>query len=220
MDRKELEVAKIIKLFLITIAIIVAMASVTGCVSPFYGTARIDPGWHMDAGVAATSFIGGAIGEGGGSYIGGRGDLEVRYGLNKYWQINGRVGFGWGAAWWVDEMDPIPAWGTSPTLDAGIGLQAALPLGPVTPAIRVELGPWVLISNFLFSVGQSREWLTLGCRVYVLSEEMGKISFPISGFIGVHPTSRLTIFVGPGVKSSASEGYAPLFSVGLGYKVE
>lgn len=163
---------------------------------------------------------GGAWAEGGGDYIGMRGDIEVRYGFNPHLQLNGRVGFGWGTAWRIGEMDPIPAWGTSPTLDAGLGIQAALPLGPLTPALRVELAPFVLISNFLLGIGQKREWVTLGGQVYTSIDYQNNVVFPLGAFIGIHPTPRWTIFAGSGIFTSLLDGSEPLFSVGLGYKVE
>lgn len=55
----------------------------TSCVSPFYGTARIEPGFHMDAGLAATSFDF-ATWEGEEWCAGLRGDVELRYGFNEY----------------------------------------------------------------------------------------------------------------------------------------
>lgn len=77
------------------IALVLVAGCVTGCVSPFYGTARIEKGWHTDVGLGPTSYIAG-FGEPNSHFFGFRGDVEVCYGFNQYLQANARLGLGLG----------------------------------------------------------------------------------------------------------------------------
>ncbi|MBD3286208.1 hypothetical protein GF359_06705 [candidate division WOR-3 bacterium] len=199
--------SKFLKLFLLTTAV----AAVVGCVSPFYGTARIEPGWHMDVGMAATSFVGAT--EWFPYCIGIRGDAELSYGFNKYLGVNGRTALGLGYV--LSEGGPMSL---MPILDGALGFQAALPLKTVTPALKVELSYYAepaLSSAFLVGLGQD-ERATIGCRAYI--EEFSDLA-ALDIFIGIHPVPKWTFFGGIETMTLFNKPFYPIVTIGLGYNL-
>jgi len=195
---------------LIALAVGIGMLS---CVSPFYGTAKIEEGWHMDVGVAGGTLILPHLDAWGfSSLIGVRGDVELRYGLNKYLGFHARGAIGY------------------PMLDGALGIQTAFPLGLVTPALRTEIswyggGP-TFSPALLVGVGRT-EWVTLGVRTHIPGNlgdsphpEYGPYldPFPIDCFVGIH-LGRWNIFAG---SQCFRHSYSnkPIASVGLGYKIK
>jgi hypothetical protein len=119
---------------------VAGVTGVTGCVSPFYGTARIEKGLHIDAGIAGVSYVDGWMGRNP-SYTGIRGDIELRYGVCKYLQGSARIGLGWGYGgkdyFGVAEHDFLH--------DVSLGPQFSLPItskngSQLTPGLRIEAG--------------------------------------------------------------------------------
>lgn len=180
---------------------VVCVTSVTGCVSPFYGTARIEPGWQTSYGVALYSSV---------YFLGLREDVHVSYGFNPYLKAYLEAALG--------TAFPDLA-------DGRIGVQAALPAGWVTPAMRLELSVYNTISlspSFLLGIGR-KEFLTLAIRTHIypqiFNKEDPQSEFPIILTCGIHPMPQLTIFAGAdiGTLGRAYYGFDPLFSLGVGY---
>lgn len=188
---------------------------VTGCVSPFYGTARIEKGVHVDAGIAATSYIAG-VGECCSHFLGARGDVEIKYGFNPYFQLNARLGFGSGVQGMFIEAPPHyrPRF-----IDPAAGIQTSIPVGPVTPALRLEVSPstYFYFPTFIVAVlvGFGRkEWLTIGGAFRPDVNTGGP-----SVFATIHPFDRISVFFGVDPTSIRS-GRPLLGSVGVGYKIK
>ncbi len=183
---------------------------VLGCMPPpFYGTAKIEPGFHWDAGVAG----------GGGkvlSYreewvegLGGGVSTELRYGFNKYVQWHTRVG--------VDTYIGGPP--VVPRI--GIGIQTALPLEVVTPAFRLEaagIWPVTITPALLLGVGRlgigRNETATLGFRLHYW---LGEYIYLSAGelFVTIHLMPRWSVFVS-GAKGVDSQW----ITLGVGYKIK
>jgi hypothetical protein len=185
--------------------VIVVCVTGTGCVSPFYGTARIEKGFHADAGVAGTTYVGMGI-EDYAIHTGGRGDLFARYGFNEYLQVNGRIGFGLGKYLGSDTIiNDIPFF-----LDGGIGIQGAFPIGWFTPALRAELSyPWSSI-GLILGFGK-REIVTLGSRLI----------YPgfLDAFVVLHPFQRWSFFAGIGPVPPFDYDSKLIGTLGIGYKI-
>jgi hypothetical protein len=201
------------KLFVALIAFVVGMGLLS-CVSPFYGTARIEPGWNVEVGVAATSFLTNIFEY---SYIGGRADLELRYGFSRYLQVNGRLGAGAGyrPPSNVPGNPPVSG-GIQPLVDGALGVQAAYPLNEVTPAVRLEVGKFLSVIPLL-GLGK-KELLTLGVRLG-FGFEGGFL--PLGTFLTIHPCSRFSIFAGAQLGSLFNYMPAmgiPPFTAGIAYK--
>lgn len=207
------------KRFFFTVGVLLGGAFGISCVSPFYGTARIEPGWHMDAGIAATTYVA----ELAWRYpysIGCRGDLELRYGFNKYMQMNAQAGLGIGfslSSW----SDPSYRGGdVYPLLDGVLGIQTALPVGFLTPALRMEfsyfLGEPELVSTALLGIGL-KERFTLGGRLH-LDELIDPYS--LDAFVGFHPSSKWSMFAGIKFFFHGYDiTYPPVATLGVGYKL-
>lgn len=207
------------KRFLFTTGVILVGVLGTSCVSPFYGTARIVPGWHIDAGIAGMSEITPSFDSWGFEHhYGIRADSEIRYGFNPFAQLNGRVALGGAPAW-----PPVFA-------DVAIGGQIAYPLGPIAPALRAEIswyggGP-TFSPAFLLGFGRT-EWLTLGVRTHIPGNlgdsphpEYGPYldPYPIDMFVSFH-IGRVNLFAGSQVfRYSYNED--PVFSIGIGYNIK
>ncbi|MBD3286510.1 hypothetical protein GF338_09255 [candidate division WOR-3 bacterium] len=200
--------SKFLKLFLLTTAV----AAGLGCVSPFYGTARIEKGWNMDVGVAACTFANtlGTL-----HYLAGmRGDCEIRYGINNYFQANGRIGAGFGYKVLSDEQEPTKN-GPFLLLDGALGLQAAYSINKVTPALRIEAGP---VISIIPVVGfGNHEWLSIGSKIstpYDTKELIPEL------FVTIHLLERWSIFGGVNMLTIASpEWEYPVASLGVGYNI-
>lgn len=196
-------------------ALIVIIAGLSSCVSPFYGTARIEPGFHVNVGAAVGQFTG-PFHYSGWTFIGPRGDVEVGYAFGYFFKTHIRAGGGWG--WFSDTV--VEGEGGLPNyeiyvVDAAIGIQAAYPHKYVTPAFRIEGGLGGLTSDLLVGIGE-REWLTLGTRVYFHKEYPENIKTTFAPFVGIHPIKHLSIFASPG-GFTPFEGYTPYFTFGVGY---
>jgi hypothetical protein len=183
----------------------------TGCVSPFYGTAKIQKGLNISGGVGVNQFEMGSFIY---SYLstGPRADLEVGYAFNNVVKpyIRGGLGFGWRTEEPTGEDGGFPdriEW----LGDAAVGIQVAYPNRPLTPAIRLEVGTCLVSADMMVGIGNT-EWLTLGMRVNV------EPSF--TPYLTIHPVRRLSIFVSPGTISSNQSGFVPYYSFGIGYSIK
>lgn len=191
---------------------VISTLMTTGCVSPFYGATRIEPGWDLNAGLALTSFSSPAYDW---NYcIGLRGDCEIGYGFNKYFKAGGRVGGGGGFSIPGGEEPPTSYSGPFPLIEGALAVQGSYPFKQVTPALRIEAG-----SNFsimpLVGFGYP-EWLTLGCRIWFLYT--AEVLVP-DFFVTVRPLPRLSIFAGVNAVSILTESL-PIASIGFGYKLK
>lgn len=181
----------------------------TGCVSPFYGTARIEEGLKIDAGIAYSKIVE-PVFDHWGYYLseGIRGDAVFRYGFNDYIGVHARAAIGY------------------PMVEAGLGLQAAYPIGPVTPALQTEFAfgdPGPFSVGFLLGIGK-KEWLTLGIRTHIPGTagdephpEYGPYfePYPIDVFTGIH-IGRWNLFAGSQMFRYTYND-EPLFTIGIGY---
>lgn len=202
------------KRFLITAGVTLVGVLGVSCVSPFYGTAKIEPGWNGEVGVAATSFLTDPFEY---SYVGGRADLELRYGFSRYLQVNGRLGAGAGyrPPSNVPGNPPVSG-GIQPLVDGALGVQAACPLNEVTPAVCLEVGRFLSVIPLL-GLGK-KELLTLGIRLG-FGFESGFL--PLGTFLTIHPCSRFSIFAGAQLGSLFNYMPAmgiPPFTAGIAYK--
>lgn len=184
-----------------------------GCVSPFYGTARIEKGWHMDAGVAATSFVVPSLS----SYwpnhycIGGRGDFTLQYGFNKYFELSGHAGLGLG----ISIPDSVPS--HLEALGEGtIAIQAALPVKYLTPALSLGFSyPSGPQCSVLLGIGQD-EKVTLGGRLHFFVEDVVGLVPCVNIFAGVHLKSRWIVFGGYEIFPPIP----PVATLGVGFKIK
>jgi len=194
---------------------ITVIAIASGCVSPFYGTARIEEGWDIDAGVAGMKVYKPYWDSWGyfDSY-GVRGDVNLRYGFNDYLCLYCRGAVG-GSQYWLGLF-----------LDAGAGIQASLPLGPVTLALNGELHGLEFSPALLAGIGRT-EWLTIGIRTHIPGNlydsphpEYGKYldSYPLDCFAGFH-LGHWNIFAGSQL-FRYSYNDDPVFTAGIGYKIK
>jgi len=203
---------------------IISMAGVTGCVSPFYGTAKIEKGWHADVGVAINTHLMPSID----SWMyypsyGVRGDIEVRYGINKYLGLHGRGSFG--LMWMFPQL----------FLDGAFGFQAALPMHSITPALRTEIsyygGGLTISPALLLGIGKD-EKVTLGGRIHFYGNSYDRKNphpeygiriedTPIDLFVGIH-VKRYTFFAGAQAffTSTPYREFWPIATLGVGYKLK
>jgi len=205
------------------IVLILSAVCFSGCVSPFYGTARIEEGLHVESGLSGTSFMT-FNPERSGYYIGGRGDVAFRYGFSKNFQAYIRTGLGFG----IDPINDtlIPAtYRPSPTgflFDAGLGLQGAIPFEYITPGLQLEIGANGMVSaTALFGAG-IKEWLTLGADLtwiplYLFNA--GTLHIP-NGFITFHLSPKMSISTAIGIPNDEYPYSYPLLNFGIGYKIK
>lgn len=194
------------------------LVTLTSCVSPFYGTAKIEPGFHVNAGVGVGQFVEGSY-EATSRYIGPRADVEVGYAFSHFFKAHIRAGVarGWRSEEYVEGDSPPPRLKAT-LLDGAIGIQVSSPHHYPTPALRLEVGLGGVSSDLMFGIGEA-EWLTLGTRVYFHSADVTSSPFSVAPFVGIHPLRRLSIFATPGALTPY-EGYTPFFTVGIGYKLK
>lgn len=207
------------KRFLFTAGVILVGVLGVSCVSPFYGTARIEEGWHMDAGVAATTFIGGPVGESPAYYTGARGDFELRYGFNKYLQAHGRIGLGLGYNFLHGNQPFTPGWDFSPLFDGALGIQTSIPFKYFTPALRLEFHGPLVSPILLFGIGKE-ERVTVGTDFTDLFYNLFGQAWPVewNGFLKVQLSSQWAIFAGGGFQEVFTP--YPVLTLGLGYKIK
>lgn len=175
---------------------------VVDCVTPFYGTARIEPGGHLDVGIATDVVRPLKYGD---FPNFPRAELGIRHGFKESFQINGRIGIVYMGG---DELPVFPV--------AGLGIQVAAPQGVVTPAFGVEVSfPPTFTPTFLLGIG-GNETATLGVRLHIFPDWVrgGLICMP-DAFITGHLGSRLSIFAGVGFFIDA-----PVVTLGVGYKIK
>lgn len=209
-----------------------------GCVAPFYGTARIEEGWHVDVGLAGSTYLKDRsnldvdydriINPGDPYFYAIRSDIELRYGLNKYIQGSIRTGLGIGFHGYI--YDAVPREVEDDFLfDMAIGPQFALPIdlenvGQITPAMRLEAcygyGQFYLLPTFVLGLGNP-EYFTLGGRFYHPEVEMN--FFPCEVFASIH-LWRFDFFAGVNVYTTWWHPdywrVPPVVTVGIGYKIK
>ncbi|MBD3285165.1 hypothetical protein GF359_02140 [candidate division WOR-3 bacterium] len=165
---------------------------------------------HVDAGLAAMKVYKPYMDTWGyyDSY-GARGDVNLRYGFNDYLGVHIRGAIGGSKGWF------------GLFLDAGAGVQGALPLGPVTLALNLELSD-LISPTLLLGIGE-KEWLTLGVRTQIPGivdeghPEYGPYldPYPIDVFAGIH-VGRWNVFAGSQM-FRYSYNDEPVFTAGIGY---
>ncbi len=194
------------------ILVIIGAAAMVGCVSPYYGTARIEPGWEYTMGTAFHTLRVPTI-TGPRYCMGLMQDIGISYGFNRYSKIFFNAGFG-------------PALPEGKILiGRAVGVQAAAPLGSVTPALRIEYTGYGLEPSIspglLLGIGR-REWLTLNVRTQINPHDLaGQDSLPIITGVGFHITPALTLWAGGELKTLWIDEYDcfyPIMSAGLGYR--
>jgi len=185
----------------------------TNCVSPYYGTARIEPGWNINTGAGLHSTVVPVLDAGPMYGVGLRCDGEIGYGVNRYIKPYVRGGLGLNSA-------------SLYFGDIGIGLQTAVSVGPVTPAFKIEVNSTgarpSLAPAFLLGFGK-REVLTLGVRPQLVGFNPEMYEPFVDVLMTVHISPRLSIFAGAEVTSFVEffdqRDIIPFFSIGAGYKV-
>jgi len=190
---------------------------VISCVSPFYGTAKIEPGFHADVGVGVSRFVTNDS-EWILDCVGPRLDTELRWGFNRFVQVSSRMGIGFGYTK-VEDYLPINE-GPYILAHGALGVQAAYPLRRNTPALRLELSyqpnlEAVKISPVLLWGFGNPEWLTLGVNPTFFN---GVEYLTVEVFAALHPWKRWTFFAGLDVTAIFSDidGY-PIATIGAGY---
>lgn len=194
------------------ILVIIGAAAMVGCVSPYYGTARIEPGWEYSMGTAFHTLRVPTI-TGPRYCMGLMQDIGISYGFNRYFKIFFNAGFG----------TALPE--GKILIGRAVGVQAAAPLGSVTPALRIEYTGYGLEPSIspglLLGIGR-REWLTLNVRTQINPHDLaGQDSLPIITGVGFHITPALTLWAGGELKTLWIDEYDcfyPIMSAGLGYR--
>jgi len=199
-----------------SIMIIMCVTGVTGCVSPFYGTAKIEPGLHFDVGLAGMTY-----GYNYSSYTdyyypfaGSRADFEVRYGISDYLGVSARFGAGLGTEFYIY---------SEPFIDGALGVQLVVPVeGPVTPALRTEFSGYLieptLSPAILLGIGREEEKITLGTRLHLRRGPEDLNVGGLDAFVGIHLSPQWTIFAGAEVSSFFSS-HPTFFTLGVGYGI-
>lgn len=206
----------------LTIVITIAALTSFSCVSPFYGTARIEKGFHADAGLAGMRYlVPNPYSWGFWNVPGGQIASELRYGINEYIGFHTRASVGAGLGFPIFFSD------------VALGAQASLPTNLITPAFRAEMslyGGGVTFSPaILLGIGK-KEFLTFGARVYIFGNaadephpEYGAFleDTPVDSFIVGH-VWRFNIFVGSqAIFPSLLEHYwPPISTLGVGFKLK
>lgn len=189
-----------------------------GCVLPFYGTAKIEPGLHFDVGLAGMTY-----GVPSSSYYdedvyypfaGGRADFEVRYGVLENVSLSARFGAGLGTEFYIY---------SEPFIDGALGVQLVVPVeGPVTPALRTEFSGYLieptLSPAILLGIGREEEKLTLGTRIHLRRGPEDLNVGGLDAFVGIHLSPQWTIFAGAEVSSFFSS-HPTFFTLGVGYGI-
>lgn len=143
-----------------------------------------------------------------------RADACIGYGFSSHFLLYGRI-----AGCLSDGLTP----------EGGVGIQTAWPFGPVTPALRLEIGDyWIfqpsISPGLIIGIGKA-ERLTLGVRTYFAPlnhwlTESPHPALPLDVFTAVHLSEGWSLFGGCELTSlfhNESSPYRPLFTFGLGY---
>ncbi|TKJ40527.1 hypothetical protein CEE36_09560 [candidate division TA06 bacterium B3_TA06] len=199
------------KIHLITLSLIlIGGIWMTSCVSPYYGTARIEPGLNLNAGAALSTFVVVPICGVSTEEFGVRGDVELGYGIGQY--LSPYIRLGGGVSLDAGFLDP------------GVGLQLSLPVEYITPALLAEInlhmGEPTFSPAFLLGIGRA-EKVTLGIRTQLAVVNPGDQPYSsMEIFVNTHLSSPWSIFVGLEATSviGAFQGEAfPLTTLGVGY---
>lgn len=192
--------------------LILGALSFTHCVSPYYGTARIEPGWNVTCGAALHSCIV-PVTDVSGYSIGLREDIFVSYGFNRYLGAHIQAGFG-------TAIPEAPGF-----VDGLAGLQAALPLGPLTLSLRADIASYYgflsISPMFLMGVGK-REYVTISVSTHSDFFFQEQHYYPVILGLGIHPTAKWSLFCGADVKTLMIDDYGrfePIATIGLGYQL-
>ncbi|MBA7603655.1 hypothetical protein ES703_10770 [subsurface metagenome] len=201
------------KIHLITLSLIlIGGIWMTRCVSPYYGTARIESGWQLDVGLGLHSTVVPLFDADPMYGIGIRCDGEIGYGLDKYVKPYARAALDLNTAY-------------IGYADIGLGLQVALPVWIFTPAVKLEINSTWIQPTFspvvLLGIGKS-EWVTLGAKTYFFPFADSNYPEFLDVFATAHISPRWSIFAGAEINSfidtfEDDNGY-PFFTVGAGYK--
>lgn len=201
------------KIHLITLSLIlIGGIWMTRCVSPYYGTARIEPGLQLNTGAGLHSTLMPVFDAGPIYGIGIRCDGEIGYGIEHFLKPYARAAVGLNTAY-------------IGYADIGLGIHAALPVWIFTPAVRLEINSTWIQPTFspvvLLGIGK-REWFTLGAKTYFIA--FGDPNYPrfLDAFATAHISPHWSIFAGAEMNSFVDyfedgDGY-PFFTVGVGYK--
>jgi hypothetical protein len=195
------------------LTLIFGMSLIISCVAPYYGTARIEPGADINAGIAYTT----GITAWPSSVQGIRADIYAGQGLNRYLKPYVRASVGVGYETYYPETFRDED-GFLPIFDAGVGLHCALDLKYITPAIVIELSPYMGVSvstALLMGIG-NREIVTLGVRPHFTVGGFTEQD-PIDVFASIHPFGKWSFFAGTEITTLSD--YGPWFTVGLGYRL-
>jgi len=190
--------------------VLAMLAWLTGCVSPFYSTAKIERGLTVNAGLSLAAYHV-PITAGPSYSIGVRGDAAAGYGFSSYLRLNARASLGLGTQF-SGMHYPFFA-------DGAVGAQTAASLGAITPALHVELsgylGEITLSPALLLGIGR-KEYLTFGARMHAHDFWHGWDPVAVDAFACVHLSPRWSIFAGVEIFYLT---YAPAVTLGAGYNV-
>lgn len=211
--------AKKTALGLASLGVILSVAAgVTGCVSPLFEKASIEPGLKFDAGVSATSYAQ-QLADYGFYAVGLRGDVIARYAWNHKIELSAQFGFGAGCFSDIYDGQPL-------LVDGGLGLKFAFPCKTITPALKIEIepyGPEVAVAPaFLLGIPgrKQSEAVTLGLRTDLLR---GFIPYGLDVFGIIHGKKGFSIFAGldmlPLIFYEQIQ-YPPVATIGIGYTIK
>ena len=183
------------------------------CVSPYYGTARIETGWAINAGAGLHSTVVPVLDAGPIYGLGLRSDVEIGYGFEKYFKpyVRGALGLNTASLYFGD---------------IGVGFQGALPVGPITPAVKIEVNTTsarpTFAPAFLLGIGR-KEVVTLGIRPQFVGFNPDEYEPFLDVLTTVHISPKLSIYIGAEVTSFIEyfdeNDDIPFFSLGVGYKL-
>jgi|GEM_PF-6177956 len=188
-----------------------------GCVSPVYEKASIEPGFKLDAGIAAMSYANQLA-----DYqfygLGLRGDMIARYSKKDRFEFSAQLGFGGGNSIYDSE--------TLLLVDGGLGFKYAFCGKRVKPAIKVVLGGYTSLpavsTAFLLGIAgkQQMEAVTLGLRTNLVR---GIVPFSLDVFGILHTRKRFSVFagldLGPLILHEGI-GFPPIATIGVGYTIK
>ncbi|MBA7598218.1 hypothetical protein ES703_05229 [subsurface metagenome] len=203
---------------------VMCVTGVTGCVSPFYGTAEVSSGLEMSGGCGFVKYRYTTSPEGRiDTLVGGRIDLVARYGFGERLALKGQIGSAAGIGYRgptsggregmdLDHFRVVPA--------GELGLEYEFVENPsLTISVAggyPEIASVSLLTGFnLPSAG--REIVTLRAQSTLYA--------PLSVSCTVHPLSKLHLFLGAGINMpwsfcaaySLSQMYPVEVSAGIGY---
>jgi hypothetical protein len=191
----------------------------TGCVSPFYGTARIEKGLRAEVGASVMTYIGAPV-EYNEPSVGIAGDIALSYGFNPYLQIGTRLGLCYGQSGFLiteaDNETRVNPWDFYP--DVALHLQTAISCKKLTPALRIDGSLSHGLSTALLMGFGNPEKLTLGLRGNAFGTPY---PYGFDVFLVVRPVSRLSFFAGLVPYIPIEDGKPwPIATLGIGYSIK